>query len=107
MRVVDPQSGFGPVEGRDSVAKSLTPISGELLRSVRVSLEVRLGRATMTVEEMLALKAGSVVELESGLADHADIYLNDVLIARGEIVAVGDKYGVRVVDILSSHEPAS
>ncbi len=74
-------------------------INGDLLRGVRVALEARLGEANMTVEEMMALKPGAVVTLETGLADHVDLYLNGVLVARGEIVAVGDKYGVRIVDI--------
>jgi len=77
---------------------ALTPINSDLFRNVRVSLEACLGQANMTVEEMMALKAGSVVTLETGLADHVDLYLNDTLIARGEIVAVGDRYGVRIVD---------
>lgn len=77
----------------------IVPINGELLRGVRVSLDVRLGQAPMTVEEIMALKSGSVVALQAGLADHVELYLNDTLIARGEVVAVGDKYGVRIVEI--------
>ncbi len=76
----------------------LTAITPELLGDVRVSLEAHLGRAGLTVEELMALKSGSVVTLETGLADRVELYLNGTLIARGEIVAVGDKYGVRIVD---------
>lgn len=83
---------------RQAVQTALAPINGDLLRNVRVSLEACLGQSSMTVEEMMALKAGSVVTLQTGLADHVELYLNDTLIARGEIVAVGDKYGVRIVD---------
>lgn len=79
-----------------------TNVGNELLRGVRVSLEVRLGQASMTVEEMMALKPGSVVGLQTSLADHVELYLNDTLVARGEIVAVGDKYGVRIAEIASS-----
>lgn len=75
-------------------------LGNEILRGVRVSLEVRLGQAAMAVDEMMALKSGSIVTLQSGLADHVELYLNDALVARGEIVAVGDKYGVRIVDIV-------
>jgi len=85
-------------KGQAGPAK-LAPINSDLFRGVRVSLEARLGQAAMTVEEMMALKAGSVVALETGLADHVELYLNDVLIARGEVVAVGERYGVRIVDI--------
>ena len=79
-----------------------SPINSDLLRGVRVSLEVRLGESPMTVDEMLALKAGAVVTLDTGLADSVELYLNDNLVARGEIVAVGDKYGVRIVEIAPS-----
>ena len=80
-------------------APRLAPINSDLFRGVRVSLEACLGQSAMTVEEMMALKAGSVVTLETGLADHVELYLNDALVARGEIVAVGEKYGVRIVEI--------
>jgi flagellar motor switch protein FliN/FliY len=77
----------------------LVPINSDLLRGVRISLDARLGRAGMTVDEMMALQKGSVVTLETGLADHVDLYLGNALVARGEIVAVGDNYGVRIVEI--------
>jgi flagellar motor switch protein FliN/FliY len=77
----------------------LAAIDNNLLRDVKVALEAKLGRATLTVEQMMALKSGSVVTLETGLADYVDLYLNDALVARCEIVAVGEKYGVRIVEI--------
>jgi flagellar motor switch protein FliN/FliY len=78
------------------------PINSELLQGVRISLEVRLGEAPMTVAEMLALKSGAVITLDTGLADHVELYLNDALVARGEVVAVGEKYGVRIIEIAQS-----
>lgn len=74
-------------------------IGNDLLRNVRVSLEVRLGETSMTLEEVMALKAGAVVTLETGLADHVDVYLNGSVVARGEIVAVGDKFGLKIIDV--------
>ena len=100
IRAVDPP------KPEDAKAKTeppgLAPINSELFRGVRVSLEARLGQAVMTVEEMMALKSGSIVTLETRLVDHLELYLNGTLIARGEVVAVGDKYGVRIVDIAPS-----
>jgi flagellar motor switch protein FliN/FliY len=74
-------------------------VSSELLRGVRVSLEARLGRVGMTVEEMMALGTGSIVTLDTGIVDRIELYLNNTLVACGEIVAVGDKYGVRITDV--------
>jgi flagellar motor switch protein FliN len=77
-------------------------LNRELLQGVKIALEVRLGEAAMTVEEMMALKTGAVVTLAAGLADPVELYLNNMLVARGEIVAVGDKYGVRIVELAAS-----
>lgn len=76
-----------------------TPISSELLRGMRVTLEAHLGQASMTVDELMALKSGSVVTLENGLVDQLELYLNGTLVARGVVVAVGDKFGVRIVEV--------
>jgi flagellar motor switch protein FliN/FliY len=97
-------AGIPKTHAVEKEAKKREPavIDGELLRGVRIALEVRLGEAAMTVAEMLALKSGALVTLDTGLADHVELYLNDALVARGEIVAVGDKYGVRIIEIASA-----
>lgn len=77
-------------------------INSELLRGVRVALDVQLGQVSIAVEDMMALKPGSVVTLQTGLAESVELYLNENLIARGEVVAVGDKYGVRIVEIVAT-----
>ena len=77
-------------------------VNGDLLRGVRVALDARLGDASLSIEELMALKPGSVVTLQKGLAESIELYLNDNLVARGEIVAVGDKYGVRIVEIANA-----
>ncbi len=97
VRVPDPEKPGEPATLTD--AAKPTSINSDVLRGVQVSLEAKLGKAALTVEQMMALKSGSVVTLETGLADHVDLYLNDTLVARCEIVAVGDKYGVRIVEI--------
>jgi flagellar motor switch protein FliN/FliY len=99
VKVVDKASGDEPKTSDGAAAASGQRINGELLRGVRVALEAKLGQANMSVEEMMSLKSGAVVTLETGLADHVDLCLNGTLVARGEIVAVGDKFGVRIVEI--------
>jgi flagellar motor switch protein FliN len=97
VKVVDMAGGEEPKPAESAPAGPR--INGELLRGVRVALEARLGQANMTVEEMMALKSGAVVTLETSLADHVELFLNGTLVARGEIVAVGDKFGVRIVEL--------
>src|SRR5215469_2994833 len=86
---------------RRNVEPELANISIDLLGGVRIRLDACLGDASMTVEGLMGLKAGTVVTLETGLADHVDLYLNDMLVARGEIVVVGNKYGVRISELAS------
>lgn len=85
--------------GDKAPAAGLTPIGRDLIGGVPIALEARLGKATMSVKDLFALTDGSVVQLEAGLADHAELYFNDALVARGEIVAVGDNYAIRIVDV--------
>jgi flagellar motor switch protein FliN/FliY len=77
-------------------------LNSEILRGVRVTLDVRLGEASLSIEDVMALKPGSVVTLQKGLAESIELYLNDSLVARAEVVAVGDKYGVRIVEIANA-----
>lgn len=95
MRSAETDKPERPVEKADAQRT----INSEVLRGVRVSLDARLGKAQLAVEEMMGLKPGAVVALETGLADNVELYLNDVLIARGEVVAVDGKYAIRIVEI--------
>lgn len=78
---------------------SVVPINKELLRDVQVVLDAKLGQTTLTVGELSGLKSGSVLTLDRSLADHVDLYLAGSLVARGEIVAVGDNFGVRLIEV--------
>ena len=71
---------------------------------MRVSVE--LGRSSMSVEEILSLGPGSVVELNKLAGEPVDILVNDHLIARGEVVVVDENFGVRVTEIVSTHKRA-
>jgi flagellar motor switch protein FliN len=77
-------------------------LDSDLISDVSVCLKARLGEVTLSVKDLLDLKAGSVVKLEQKLNDRVELRLNDALVAVGEIVAVGDHFGVRIVEIASS-----
>jgi len=70
-----------------------------LLREVEVTLQARLGALVMPVAELMELREGSVLGLAVRLDEPIDLLLNDALVARGEIVAVDDRFGVRIVEI--------
>lgn len=70
-----------------------------MFSGVNVQLDARLGSASLTVESLLALRAGAVLTLDSQLNSLVELHLNGALIGRGEIVAVDDRFGVRIVEI--------
>src|ERR1700716_3760372 len=70
-----------------------------LLSDIPLEVTVELGRAVLTVNQLLALRPGSVVELTAG-ASTVDIVVNGRLVARGDVVVVGDSFGVRVPEIV-------
>lgn len=74
----------------------------DLILDVALQVRVELGSTQMTVEEVLALGPGSVVELDRLAGEPVDIVVNDRLIARGEVVVVEENFGVRITEIISA-----
>ena len=73
----------------------------ELLLDVALEVSVELGRSHMAIAEILALRTGSVIELDKLAGEPADILVNGSLIARGEVVVVDEKFGVRITEVVS------
>ena len=72
-----------------------------LLHDVPLELTVELGRVTMTVRELAQrLGPGSVIALSKLTGEKLDIRVNQMLVARGEAVAVGDRYGIRITELI-------
>jgi len=76
----------------------------DMLLDVPLDVSVELGRTRMTIQDLLALGPGSVIELDKVAGEPLDILINDRLVARGEAVVVNDKFGVRITDIVSPQE---
>lgn len=75
-----------------------------LILDVPVNMSVELGRTRMAIKDLLNLTQGSVIALEGFAGEPLDILINGYLIAQGEIVVVGDNYGVRITDIITPSE---
>jgi flagellar motor switch protein FliN/FliY len=73
----------------------------DMLMDVTLQLAVELGRTRMSVRQVLDLQKGSVVELNRMAGDSVDVFVNDHLIARGEVVVVDDKFGIRITELVS------
>lgn len=71
----------------------------EGLMGVPVKVSVEVGRAKMTLSELVKLSPGSVVELDRDAHQPVDILVGGKLVARGEVVTIGEKYGVRVTNV--------
>jgi flagellar motor switch protein FliN/FliY len=71
------------------------------LLDVPLQVTVELGRTRMTIENLLKLTQGSVVELTQTVGEPLDIYVNNRLMARGEAVIMKDKFAMRIVDVIS------
>ncbi len=78
-------------------------VSGiDLLRDVNLDVKIELGRCRMLVEDVLKLVEGSVVELDKLAGDPVDVYVNERLVARGEVLVLNDNFCVRVNDIIET-----
>lgn len=76
----------------------------EFILDIPLTLTVELGRNRLLINELLQLGQGSVIELTKLAGEPMDIYVNQRLIARGEVVVVNEKFGVRLTDIVSPAE---
>ena len=93
------QKGRG--DGASAAVESRPVISADspIFKDARVVLNATLGQAELSVHDILALRSGSVIELDTKLNDLVELRLNGSRIARGEIVAVDDCFAVRIVEI--------
>lgn len=74
----------------------------EAVYDVPVQVSAVLGKATLQVSQLLKLGRGAVVELDRKVGEAIDIYINDRLVARGEVVVVEDRLGVTMTEIIKS-----
>jgi len=77
-----------------------SPAGLEPLFDVPMPVVIEIGRARLTVQEILQLQPGSIVELERMVGEPVDLYVSDRRIAQGEIVVVGEHFGVRITRVL-------
>lgn len=75
----------------------------DLVHDVPLQVSAVLGRAAMPLREVVSLQSGSVFELDKSAAEPIDLYVNNILIARGEVVVVDDKYAVKISELNSQY----
>jgi flagellar motor switch protein FliN/FliY len=91
-----------PLSPDDADSGSRSAADLEAVFDVPVQVSAVLGRARMEVGELLKLGPGAVLELDRKVGEAIDIYVNDRLVARGEVVLVEDKLGVTMTEIIKA-----
>ena len=89
----------GEGESNDTLSKGEIDIN--FLFDVQLSIIVEVGRTQMLISDLLELEEQSIIELESMVGQPLDIRANDLLVARGEVIVVNEKFAVRITDIIS------
>ena len=85
--------------GRDDMSSAR---NYRLLADIPLRLSVEVGSTSLKLAELMDLAEGSVVELDRQANELLDILVNGTLVARGEVVTVGGKFGIRVVDVVAT-----
>ena len=73
----------------------------DFVLDIPLKVSVELGRTKMLVQDLLKIHKGSVIELSKMAGDSLEVLVNDRVLARGEVVVVNDKFGIRLTDVVS------
>ena len=76
----------------------------DLILDIPLDVTVELGKVKMAINELLQLGQGSIIELSRQVGEPLDIYINNKLVAKGEVVILEEKFGIRVADIINPAE---
>ena len=105
----DPQNG--PVDQHayefsdlPSTTEENRPTNLDFILDIPLQITVELGRTNMLVQDLLKLGQGSVIELSKPAGDTLEILANHRLIAKGDVVVMNDKYGIRLTEVISTLE---
>jgi len=80
------------------------PLDLDFILDIPLQVKVEVGRTRMMIQELLQLGKGSVIELNKLLGEPFEVLVNEKLVARGEVVVVNDRFGIRLTDIISPNE---
>lgn len=94
------------VEKTDEEKSVIDQITDELYQylDIPLTLSAELGRTKITIREILKMNAGAVIELHKLVGEPMEIFINGLLTARGEVVVVNERFGIRVTDVIDPME---
>ncbi len=98
-------SPAAPTPGAPASASKASPMQSlDFILDIPLKVTVELGRSKMAIRDILQLAQGSVIELSKFAGEPLEVLVNEKLIARGEVVVVNEKFGIRLTDIISPVE---
>lgn len=80
------------------------PLNFDVIMDVPVNISMEIGRTAINIRNLLQLNQGSIIELDRLAGEPLDVLVNGTLIARGEVVVVNEKFGIRLTDVISPAE---
>ncbi len=103
LDAVEPEAGL-PASEEQAAAADTPEVSKDLeaIYDIPVQISAVLGKANMQVNQLLKLGRGAVVELDRKVGEAIDVYVNNRLVARGEVVVVDDRLGITMTEIIKS-----
>lgn len=95
-------AGLETLRSQDSSGREKVDL--DVLLDIPVTLQLEIGRAKVSIRNLLSYTQGSIVEMDRLAGEPLDLLVNGTLIAHGEVVVVNDKFGVRLTDVISPQE---
>ena len=100
----DSAASSGEAPAAEAAASPTLASKIGLLNDVELHVTIELGRTQMLIEDVLRLSEGSIVELDKLAGDPVDVYVNERLVARGEVLVLNDNFCIRVSEIVANLE---
>ena len=107
VSALEHQAGKNKKAAMSELRDDSTPsneVNLDVVLDIPVSISMEIGRTRISIRNLLQLNQGSVVELDRLAGEPMDVLVNGTLIARGEVVVVNEKFGIRLTDIISPAE---
>lgn len=96
------QGGAGTTER--AAERPMANVNLDMIMDVSVTVSIEVGRARMSINDLLKLSQGAIIELDRMAGEPLDVLVNGTLVARGEIVVVKEKFGIMLTEVVSPEE---
>ena len=90
--------------GATAAERPMANVNLDMIMDVSVTVSIEVGRARMSINDLLKLSQGAIIELDRMAGEPLDVLVNGTLVARGEIVVVKEKFGIMLTEVVSPEE---